>query len=64
MGDKARYYKENPKGVSEMCREMEALRNEGIKEGLDIFAALVRKLNEMGRTEDIAKSSIQSQLQR
>lgn len=69
MGDRARYYKENPKGVSEMCREMEDLRNEGMeegkkegrkegrKEGLDIFAALVRKLNELGRTEDIARAA-------
>lgn len=57
MSDSARYYKENLEGVSEMCREMEILRNEGKNEGLDIFAALVKKLTELGRLEDITRAA-------
>lgn len=33
MGDRAKYYKENPEGVSEMCREMESLWNKSREEG-------------------------------
>ncbi len=32
--DRTRYLKENPKGVSEMCRIMEDMRNESLKEGI------------------------------
>ena len=32
MADRTRYLKENPKGVSEMCRIMEDMRNESIQE--------------------------------
>lgn len=34
MADQTRYLKENPKGVSEMCRIMEDMRNESLKEGI------------------------------
>ena len=33
LADKTRYLKENPKGVSEMCKVMEELRNESYAEG-------------------------------
>ena len=33
---RARYLKGNPKGVSEVCKQMEDLRNESILEGIDI----------------------------
>ena len=33
MAEKTRYLKENPKGVSEVCKQMEDLRNESIFEG-------------------------------
>ena len=33
MSEKTRYLKENPKGVSEVCKQMEDLRNESILEG-------------------------------
>lgn len=33
MADRTRYLKENPKGVREMCRIMEDMRNETLKEG-------------------------------
>lgn len=36
MAEKTRYLKENPKGVSEVCKQMEDLRNESILEGIDI----------------------------
>ena len=34
MADRTRYLKENPKGVSEMCKVMEDMRNESLKEGI------------------------------
>lgn len=34
MADRTRYLKENPKGVSEMCRIMEDLREESLQEGI------------------------------
>ena len=36
LAEKTRYLKENPKGVNEMCKVMEDLRNESILEGIDI----------------------------
>ena len=33
MAEKTRYLKENPKGVSEVCKQMEDLRNGSILEG-------------------------------
>ncbi len=32
MADRTRYLKENPKGVQEMCKVMEDMRNESLKE--------------------------------
>ena len=32
LAEKTRYLKENPEGVSEMCKVMEELRNESYKE--------------------------------
>lgn len=34
MAERTRYLKENPKGVSEMCRIMEDMRNESLNEGI------------------------------
>ena len=34
LADKTRYLKENEKGVSEMCKAMEDLRNESYAEGM------------------------------
>ena len=34
MAERTRYLKENPKGVSEMCRIVEEMRNESLKEGI------------------------------
>ena len=33
MAERTRYLKENPKGVQEMCKVMEDMRNETLKEG-------------------------------
>lgn len=33
MAEKTKYLKENPKGVSEVCKQMEDLRNESFLEG-------------------------------
>lgn len=34
MANRTRYLKENPKGVSEMCRIMEDMRNESLEKGM------------------------------
>lgn len=34
MADRTRYLKDNPKGVSEMCRIMEDMRKESLQEGV------------------------------
>lgn len=34
MAERTRYLKEDPKGVSEMCRIMEDMRNESLQEGI------------------------------
>ncbi len=34
MAERTRYLKENPKGVNEMCKVMEDMRNESLKEGI------------------------------
>ena len=33
LAERSRYYKENPKGVSEMCKAMEDMRNEALERG-------------------------------
>lgn len=33
MAERARYFKENPKGVGEMCKAMEDMRNEALELG-------------------------------
>ena len=38
MADKTRYYKENPKGVSEMCKIIEDMKNEAAKKAADAKA--------------------------
>ena len=35
LARRARYFKENPKGVSEMCKAMEDMRNEAPGTGAD-----------------------------
>ena len=34
MAERTRYLKENPKGVQEMCKVMEDMRNESLKQGM------------------------------
>lgn len=60
MSEKAKYYKESVKGVSDMCREMENLKQEGKTEGLNLLTALLRKLKELGRIEDIDRITYDS----
>lgn len=56
--EKTRYLKENPKGVSEMCKVMEDLRNESYAEEREEQAkSTAIKLNQKGLPiEDIADS--------
>lgn len=63
MASRARYLKENPKGVGMMCKAMEDMRNqawedgreEGKKETFDMFTTLIGKLSEQGRSKDIER---------
>ena len=58
LAEKTRYLKENPKGVNEMCKVMEDLRNESYAEGREEQAkSTAIKLNQKGLPiEDIADS--------
>ena len=58
--ERTRYLKENPKGVSEMCRKMEDMRNEALKEGIKEGAInTAKKMLEAGKYafEEIANIS-------
>ena len=56
LAEKPRYLKENPKGVSEMCKVMEDLRNESYAEGREQQAKNTAiRMNKKGRSvEEIA----------
>lgn len=58
LAEKTRYLKENPKGVSEMCKVMEDLRDESYAEGREEQAQMTAKnLYEQGLTiEQIARA--------
>ena len=43
LADRTRYYKEDPEGVSEMCKVMEDMRNEAAKAGSDSRAIEIAK---------------------
>ncbi len=56
LAEKTRYLKENPEGVSEMCKVMEELRNESCAEGREQQAkATAIRMSKRGRSiEEIA----------
>ena len=56
LAEKTRYLKENPEGVSEMCKVMEELRNESYAEGREQQAkATAIRMSKKGRSvEEIA----------
>lgn len=56
LAEKTRYLKENPEGVSEMCKVMEELRNESYAEGREQQAkATAIRMSKRGRSiEEIA----------
>lgn len=58
LAEKPRYLKENPKGVSEMCKVMEDLRDESYAEDREEQAQMTAKnLYEQGLTiEQIARA--------
>ena len=57
LAEKTRYLKENPKGVNEMCKVMEDLRNESYAEGREEQAKITAfRMGEKGRSpEEIAE---------
>ena len=60
IAERTRYLKENPKGVSEMCRIMEDMRNESLKKGMQEEKKMtVFRMLEAGKymLEDIANIS-------
>ena len=56
MAEKTRYLKENPKGVTEMCKVMEQLRDESLAEGRETQAkdTALRMLQKGFSIEEIA----------
>lgn len=64
LAERSRYFKENPKGVSEMCKAMEDMRNEALEQGraegrLNSLAESVRNLKEkLGFTDQQAKDTL------
>lgn len=56
LAEKTRYLKENPEGVSEMCKVMEELRNESYAEGREQQAKdTAIRMSKRGRSiEEIA----------
>lgn len=57
LAEKTRYLKENPKGVNEMCKVMEDLRNESYAEGREEQAKITAfRMGKKGRSpEEIAE---------
>ena len=57
MAEKTKYLKENPKGVNEMCKVMEDLRNESYAEGREEQAKITAfRMGKKGRSpEEIAE---------
>ena len=62
MAERTRYLKKDPEGVRMMCKAMEDMRDkaraEGRTEGMNLFALLIKRLSELGRTEDIEKAAV------
>lgn len=59
LAEKTRYLKENPKGVSEMCKVMEDLRNESYAEGrLEQARITAKNLREQGLSIEQIASAI------
>ena len=40
-----------------MCKAMEDMRDKARAEGMNLFAFLIKRLSELGRTEDIEKAA-------
>lgn len=64
LAERSRYFKENPEGVSEMCKAMEDMRNEALERGriegrLASLAESVRNLRvHLGLTDAQAKEAL------
>lgn len=57
MAERTKYLKENPEGVSIMCKAMEEMRNEALARGENAFAMLMQTLFAQGRVEDAKRAS-------
>jgi predicted transposase/invertase (TIGR01784 family) len=57
LARRARYFKENPKGVSEMCKAMEDMRNEALEQGriLTLIEAVRKLKNKVGFSDQQVK---------
>ena len=64
LAERSRYFKENPEGVSEMCKAMEDMRNEALERGraegrLNSLAESVKNLKDkLGFTDQQAKDTL------
>ncbi len=59
MADRIRYLKESPKGVNEMCKIMEDMRNESLKEAaLRMLAAGKYALEEIANISGLSLDEV------
>lgn len=57
LAERAKYFKENPEGVSAMCKAMDDLRIESEKKGAENILTLMQKLFAAGRVADAEKAT-------
>ena len=57
LAERSRYFKENPKGVSEMCKVMEDMRKEALEQGriLTLIEAVRKLKNKVGFSDQQVK---------
>lgn len=68
MAEKTRYLKENPKGVAEMCKEMEKMRDKAREEGREEGMVTAKKemvlnLYKMGMAEELIAKAAQESIE-
>ena len=68
LAQRARYFKENPKGVSEMCKAMEDMRNEALERGRiegrmeEHFRLLIENVRNIKANLDLSDQQIKNML--
>ena len=64
LADRTRYFKENPEGVSEMCKAMEDMRNEALERGrVEGRAEGLKEGRIEGRAEGLVEGRLNNMLE-